>query len=411
MGCGSGSLLTCFFSSDSLNLKLVISNFKLSCFGKATKRMKIPILFFTLISILFSCKQVEKKNTEQTPEQYSHIIDSCKVETLSPLSEGEVSITANDFGEIIELQGTTQPIDQFFKVKETEMIALDSLLIVKNLGNPEVFMVFSIPDYKLIKSFGELGKGPGEFQFPSLVKDESGEFLCFIYEKAFNNLYALNKDLEILELPIELQKGKKSINDKQIYGLSSNDFVYVESIKMGKAIFRINSKNDTINTTHLKNLAFSNKHKNWAAYIGDFGVNGKKNRLVFAYKYFKRLVFFDLKNKTSKVISFDLPSKTKKGNAVSMMSPSNTTHYWGLSSNDKYVYILYSGRTPIDVSKELNKSSGYIYVEKFDWNGNPINKYKLDHWGYFCVNQEENTIYLASITDEYPFVSYKLPID
>jgi len=371
------------------------------------ENMRISILIITLTLVLFSCRQTHEKKSEQLSE----VTDSSKFETLLPLEEGEFSIKESDFGEIIELQGTTQPVDQIFRVSEFEMIALDSILIVKSRNAPDMFMAFSLPSFKFIKSFGKVGRGPGEFQNPSLVKDESGEFICFIYESTNNNLYGLNRDLEIKKLPIEFQKREKTFYDKQLYGISSKELLYVESISMGKAIFRIDSRNDSTNISLLKKLAFSNRYKNWAAYIGNFGANSKIKRAVFAYKYFKRLIFFDLENKTSKVVHFNVSADTKSGDAVSMLSPSNITHYWGMSSQNKYVYVLYSGRTPIEVSKEVNKSSGYIYVEKFDWNGNPISKFKLDHWGYFCVNEKENTIYLASTTDEQPFISYKLPQD
>ena len=369
-------------------------------------------LILLLIAIISSCSNPRNKETEKQIPQENKIIDSeNKVEKLPPLIESELSLTEKDFGQVIELKGTSHPVEQIFMVKECEMIALDSMLIVKNQNNSEMFMAFSLPDFKFIKSFGKFGRGPGEFQFPSLVKDESGEFLCFIYERTNNHLYSLNKDFEINELPIVFQKGREPFNDKQLYGISSKELLYVESIKMGKALFHKDLENDSTNTKLLKKLAFSDKYKNWAAYIGDFGANGKMKRSVFAYKYFKRLIFFDLENKTSKIIHFDVSAETKRGDAISMMSPSNITHYWGMSSQNKYVYVLYSGRTPIEVSKELNESSGYIYLEKFDWNGNPISKYILDDWGYFCVNKKENTIYLASTTDEQPFVSYKLPED
>jgi hypothetical protein len=52
--------------------------------------------------------------------------------------------------------------------------------------------------------------------------------------------------------------------------------------------------------------------------------------------------------------------------------------------------------------------SGFIYVEKFDWNGNPIKKYKLDHWGYFCVDSNRNKIIMASMNTEQPFLEFDL---
>lgn len=371
--------------------------------------MKISISLISLSVVLFACNQTDKSKTGEQSKQLEEVADTLIVESLPSLPEGEFLLTEKDFGEVVNLQGTSHPVNQIFKVSECELIASDSILIVKNRNNQNMLMAFTLPGFTFLKSFGSFGRGPGEFQSPSLVKDESGEFICFIYEKRNDKLYSLSKNLEINELPVNFKKGERQFNDKQFHGISSKQFLYVESIKMGKAIFSVNSENDTIRTTLLKNISFSDKHKNWAAYIGDFGVNGKKNRAVFAYKYFKRLIFLNLENNTSKTVFFDVPVKTKKGDNLSMMDPSNITHYWGMSSNDKFVYVLYSGRTPIDVSKELNKSSGYIYVEKYDWNGNPVSKYKLDHWGYFCVNQKENTLYLASTTDEHPFVSYKLP--
>ena len=43
--------------------------------------------------------------------------------------------------------------------------------------------------------------------------------------------------------------------------------------------------------------------------------------------------------------------------------------------------LTYSGRTPLQVSRENGKSDGYIFVEQYDWGGNPVVRYKLDDWG------------------------------
>lgn len=371
--------------------------------------MKSTHLLIAFVFFLFSCQQPGKNKTEQQPEKLTLTADTIQNETLTPLPEGEFLISEKDFGEVVELKGTPHPVDQIFRLSECEMIALDSMMIVKNLGNSNMFMAFTLPDFKFIKSFGRNGKGPDEFLYPSLVKDESKEFLCFIYENTNDHIYALNKKFEIIRLPFEFKKGVKQFNDKQPYGISSKEFLYVESINRAKAMFHMVAKNDSAQTVQLKNLAFSDMHKNWASYIGNLGANGKDKRAVFAYKYFKRLMFYNLENNQSKTVFFEVPDRTKKGDDRSMLGPDNVTHYWGMSAQQNYVYLLYSGRTPIDVSKELSKSPGYIYVEKYDWNGNPVAKYKLDHWGYFCVNEKENTIYLASTTEEQPFFSYQLP--
>ena len=114
--------------------------------------MRITILFLAVSLFLISCKQTNKKSIKQT-EQLFGVTDSIKVETLPPLQENELSITEEDFGEIIELKGTSHPVEHIFKVSETQMIATNDILIVKNQNNSELFMAFSLPDFKFIKSF------------------------------------------------------------------------------------------------------------------------------------------------------------------------------------------------------------------------------------------------------------------
>jgi hypothetical protein len=70
---------------------------------------------------------------------------------------------------------------------------------------------------------------------------------------------------------------------------------------------------------------------------------------------------------------------------------------------------LYSGRKPVDVGKEHNAENWYIFVEQYDWNGNPIHKYRLDRWGFFTVDEKRGHIILASTDDDEPFFVFDLP--
>lgn len=371
--------------------------------------MRNIILYIGILFLSISCNQNKVKQDErviQNPE----IKDTKEEQGIEPLAEGEVHLTNDAFGAIIELKGISKPVDRIFKVSEIEMIAKGSFLIVKNKNEDFLFMAFSLPEFRYIKSFGRRGNGPGEFQFPSLVKTAEKNVLCYIFERAHNKLYSLNKSFEIIELPLQMSSTQREFSDKQLYAFSDSNFIYTESIKGGKAVFHLQANVDSISNTRIHNLSFSKKHNNWAAYIGDFGASKNNQRIVFAYKYFKRLTFMDIEGEKTRTLIFE-EKEAKTGDAINMLGPDNVTHYWGMSAQNNYLYILYSGRTPIEVSKELNKSQGFIYVEQFDWNGNPIRKFKLDHWGYFCINEAENVIYLASTTKEHPFLRYKIPED
>ncbi len=367
------------------------------------------INLFLILLLAFSCNQQSKKGTELGDNQQimEDIPDKLP---LSPLIEGEFLLKDGAFGDIIELTGLQHTVNRIFKVGEIEMIAEDSFLIVKNQNDENYFMAFSLPDFRFIKSFGRMGRGPLEFQFPHFVKSNDDNAYSYVYEWRGNKLWMLDKSLEIKELGITIPKDDKVLFDKQFYSLSDSNYYYVASTKQGKAVFQLQFYPDSLTDKLFYNLSFSKEHRNWASYIGDFGVNKEKNRMVYAYKYFKRLVFIDTGSKKTRTLIFD-EEEAKKKDVINMLGPDNVTHYWGMSAQKNYVYVLYSGRTPIVVSKELKKGPGYIYVELFDYNGNPVHKYRLDHWGFFCVSKDEKTIYLASITEEQPFYCYDIPKD
>ena len=115
-----------------------------------------------------------------------------------------------------------------------------------------------------------------------------------------------------------------------------------------------------------------------------------------------------LDGQTEHWIKFKTKKRHKKGSVKSMMGPQNVTHYWGMSTTNDNVYCLYSGRTPIQIGNDWKKNIEYIFVEKFDWNGKPIKKFKLDKWGYFCVDKKRNKLYIGSVREEHPIYSYDI---
>ena len=69
--------------------------------------------------------------------------------------------------------------------------------------------------------------------------------------------------------------------------------------------------------------------------------------------------------------------------------------------------LTYSGRTPLQVSRENGKSDGYIFVEQYDWGGNPVARYKLDHWGR--VVSDGKRLYQVCYMYDDPLFLYILP--
>jgi hypothetical protein len=367
--------------------------------------MKRITIWLALCLLLASCRNVDTKKEHNSNAQDTLAISSAVREDIPPIETGEFTIDDSDFGATIDLKGEPVPVNHIFKVQETQMLALSNLLLVKNRNPNKMFMAFTLPDLKFIKDFGEQGKGPFEFKYPTLVKNFESNPLCYVHDNG--HLFYIDEDCEVvpakIELPYMTYRG-----DLQMYSFSDSLFYYIDNTSKGKAILRYEIDQDTSSVHQVHDLAFSQRHSNWASYIGDLGASKEYARLVYAYKYFRRITFMDTEGEQIRTLTFKTKD-TKAGTNVEMLAPDNVTHYWGISPQKNHVYFLYSGRTPIEVHNENRDSSGYIFVEQFDWNGNPIRRFKLDHWGYFCVSHDETMIYQFSNTEIHPIVKYQLP--
>lgn len=364
----------------------------------------LQILSLTIMMAFFACEN--KQNQLQPGSLYT--------DTLFPeLKSGEVFYKSKDpFGEIMELKGKYISEDTaVFTLSESVMLINGNFLVMKNLSDPP-FRVFRLPDLKQVNIVGKRGIGPDEFNFPTLVPSQDSTILCYLYENSNNKLYKLNKDgkAEYCKYPFQGTDNKGMFAaEKQLVNTGINDFMYVDNSPSGKSIYRITQKGDSALVREVFNLGMDPKQKSPFAYIGDFGANPSKNRMVYAYKYFKIIKFMDLEAKTIRTINFEKDEFDESSSHEVNGLDKNITHYWGICAQDDYVYFLYSGRTPVEVVKEAQKQNYYIFVEQYDWNGNPVKKYKLDQWGYFTVDEKNKKLYLASMNIDGPFIEYQLP--
>ena len=111
-----------------------------------------------------------------------------------------------------------------------------------------------------------------------------------------------------------------------------------------------------------------------------------------------------------KTINYNLKEFDSKTLRLADGLDKNITYYWGIMGGKDFIYCAYSGRTPIDVAKEKQKGNTYIYIEQYDWNGNPIKKYKLkDFFGKVYVDEERKTILGINPDYDDPFVEFQIP--
>lgn len=372
---------------------------------------KIGFIFFVIL--LVAC--VNKKSKTEKSKVVDTITDTViQIEVFPELKNEEVFLKNKEpFGEIINLKGKHITGDTaIFRLKESAMLVKENRLILRNNYSTPTIRVFSLPELKQLSFAGKLGNGPDEFQSTSLVPTPDSLLLSYLYDNNRNRLYRITKkgDIVFCKYPFEKQIRQKRqfVPEREMANVAKNDFLFVTNSKTGKSIYRIFMQNDTAKQKEIFNLALNAKRKSPFAYIGAFAINAEKNRMVYGYKYFKMLKFMDLEAKKVRTINFE--QSTFKENTIYKVNglDQNITHYWKVSAQPNYVYFLYSGRTPAQVYRDGRKGVHYIYIEQFDWNGNPIKKYRLDRWGYIAVDEANGKIYLASTNDDDPFYEYQL---
>jgi hypothetical protein len=324
---------------------------------------------------------------------------------LSPLEPGDIRITEDSFGTIINLTG--EPLKIKENTKPEQLLLKDKYLITNNQRNDSVFMIFELPDFKCIAAFGVKGKGPGEFSFPRIVETDEDSVLFYIYELINEKVFKVTLKHLKPEYYLTLPKQNRSFADKQIVFINNATAYYSSSTAKGKEIYFYNRDSIPQAKTY-KDLAIPGIKGSWTTLIGDFGINTKSGRIAYAYKYFKRIKIIDLQTIKERNIVFEARNLEKGLNDIATLEPTNITHYWGMSANDDYFWMLYSGRTPVDVYRDNQNKNKYIYVEKFDWNGNPVKKFKLDDWGYFCVDKKNEFLYLASTAGVNSLLRYNI---
>ncbi len=363
------------------------------------------LLFFGLLLTNCGNDKNKENNSQKDTLQVTNAKNKLSLPLLPPLEAGVINITDDAFGKTIDLAG--EPLNIKENIKPEQLFLKGKYLITNNQRKDSVFMVFEIPSMTCVAAFGVKGNGPDEFGFPRIVETSEDSILFYIYEMNNEKVYKVTLNKLYPEYYLTLPKKNRSFDSKQITFIDSKSAYYAATAPKGKMIYYFN-QDSLPQDKSFNDLSIPGIKGSWTTLIGDFGINNRSGRMVYAYKYFKRIKIIDIQSLRERHIIFEAKDLEKGLNDIATLEPTNITHFWGMSPNEEHFFMLYSGRTPVDVQRDNRTNKKYIFVEKYDWNGNPVKRYKLDDWGYFCVDEKNETLYLASTASIYSLIKYNL---
>ena len=308
--------------------------------------MKYFSLLFALL-FMVSCHSKQKPSESQREAQ-----DSTQVEQLElpPLESGMVEYKDDEaFGEVIELEGKQFVPDSFiFRPSNAKMVVKGKYLVMRvDVFSQDLhpFIIFDYPGMTYVTEVGKYGNGPDEFIFGDIIPTTDPDCLCYLMEITRDKLYKLTRKGEIVPYPYSFRSSAYQENFKEyIHNIGKDDFIYTDKSRSGRSIFRSYPEGDSIVCKELCSLQVDPELKSSFAYTGHLAVNPKKNRIVYAYQYYKRLKFLTLDASAIKDIDYNLDKfKVKTLRMVDGLDY-NVAHYFCITGRKRYGQEIFSVR-------------------------------------------------------------------
>lgn len=282
------------------------------------------------------------------------------------------------------------------------MQIIDDLLIIHDYFDVNyLYKAFDLKTQKFLFKFGRKGQGPGESLYPAdlqilnsniigLYDSDKHLFMTCIKDSVIKN--QSNNVNAIKDCTLDMMYFKVCKVNNIFVGTGIFDSRYAISNSKGQIIDKIGSYPfksllSEKNTTGMLTMA----------YQGKFEINEEKSRVAFAMSGSPNIDFMKVKKDTMKIVKSqhirppEFKGQDDKQGISAAFKKNNRFGYINTASNDKYVYVLYSGKTLKDNGLDAFNSTDVIV---FDWDGNPVGYLKLSNKvSCIAVNREGTTLY------------------
>lgn len=266
---------------------------------------------------------------------------------------------------------------------------------VSNSLNSDLIYVYTFPDLKLVTSFGQKGRGPDEFS--------SYVFFC---QSNNENAYIGGYDPRTfkkfsLDDPFELVN--QNTIDLDFIANMSHPYIINDSILIyynwTENYIR---KYDIINQLETGRITFEGTHWNSPNLSHDSGHSIITDSLIiYLYQYKRQIDVYDVETMQLKRRISDPKAPFRVNDFESVVRGDVYYHFnTGFAGKD-YFIASYTG----DLGNKTDKS---FYLELYDYDLNPIKRFKVDKWpNYgFVIDEKSRTIIGYSPKYENSFIKY-----
>lgn len=307
----------------------------------------------------------------------------------------------------IQLKGQTIQIDNNM-LNPMGMCISDEKLIIFDDVQSGLFKVFNIPELAYEFSWGSRGKGPEEFLVINNNYIRSFRTELELLDNGILKRLAIMNDrlkiksikrLPIMENPIN---GLQRINDSiyfadNFFSDGSNEHLII-NVNTGKILNKFGNYPNG-------NLKIKDNHERYQIYHKSSISDPASDKFVVFYTYFGKIKIYNNTGELIKSIILD----DKEIEMVSLEKREQNKTYFALPYATKnYFSILRINKTDEEIVKDINNYKPELLI--WDWNGNLINRYKLDKpLTRYAISEKYQKLYGTFIMKDDEIYIFDLP--
>ncbi len=288
-----------------------------------------------------------------------------------------------------------------------EMVYSDSLLFVNEFPDPNFCMKIIDLRTKSVRSFAKKGKGPNEMQTQAcdFLTDQTNRNLMVSDHRRYY-VYPIDSLLDGHDSPSSVLSFPKE-------KISFLKTTYCNGYFIGNAI----ENRFAFYDTKTKNCQGKYPYRSGPLVEqSTFYPHPSKSRVAFFQSKSATMGFLDVENNDmalKELCFWESKNKEVLSDKIRYLAPEKGARngFITASVSEKYIYVLYSGKT-FDYRSTENLTKAFLskYVYAFSWDGKPIKRYQLDQEvRSIAIDEKGNTLYAASYTGGEPhIVKYQL---
>lgn len=299
--------------------------------------------------------------------------------------------------------------------KPLDLVIKDSLIIILDkTDNP--FLIYDITNNEHIKSFGNYGNGPLEFN--SLYQITSINDQLLTYDTNLNTLYSIDFGTPS-HLNYKVNKIWRKDTLVNFFVLPAKNKQYISYGSYPDYMIKLLNNRGEIQESYFEypykdeNERNIKPHLRSLAYRSNVINNPDGTKFVQAMNFCDMIIatFWNGQVLTKKEMCKTYPEyrieEDKFGYSVPISAHSSKC-YLDVAATNKYIYVLYSGKNFAE-DKYDSLYGNIIFV--YNWDLNCIAKIYLDLPTYqICPTKDDCSLYTISLVPDYKIVKYTIPI-